>query len=354
MVSIVNMKLTMNEFDQRTFGEHVVETAENVREKLLEFAKWNRLDLAFQIYDQLADLGKLSLWPKDDPVLTERQIGSVEPVPARLKVPKKPLANPKHLVIHRHTVVAFLLAEPGHAFTGIAMVGHVNESVSKSETPTHTITRRKLEGRPKIFLMPVSPATVTTRQSTSKAYVPKLHATPTAKIYKMKVSGAISHKASSISRTGTMTATVIPGADAGHTQLVNLVKMKEKYRDLTQEDGHFVGFTVSKGVYAGLWKNRYAMTSLSSNAGAFAGLHEEETLRLYPNTEWRDEIMRACDNLLQLEADIHSLGLDIASVCSSILEFTTSKNDFWKSIKNTYWPCYNIAVSTQEKLDSDW
>jgi hypothetical protein len=348
------MKLTMSEFDKKTFGEHVTLDPQAVHEKLSAFALWNRLDLAAQLYGKLQELERLDLWPQSGPVPAERQIGTTDAVPGRLVVPRKPLANPKHLVIHRWSVVAFLLAEPGNAFTGVAMVGHVTKSTSTHSTETHITTRTRLQGRPKIFLMPVGQGTITTRE-TSKAYVPKPHESPQTQIYQVKVHGEIRHKASAIQEISSREAKVVHDKEqASHTQITDIVRMKQKYRKLTQENGDFVGFTISKGSYQEPWKNRYAMTSLSSNPAAFGSPEEKESNRLYPSLDWRDEIMRACDNLLQLEADIHSLGWDIVDACEEISKFKALENDFWKSIKNTYWPCYNIAVSTTEALDSEW
>jgi hypothetical protein len=351
----MSIVLNMNDAEASTFGRFVLEDPNEIASKLHAFQRWNRFDLAMQLYEKLSDAKKLNLFPTDYKPLVHRTIGSDEQLPARLNPPRKPLANPKHLTVHRRSVAAFLVAEPGHTFTGIAMVGHVTQSSTSTKIGQRVTTSTKLEGRPKIFLCPVQQGMITTRQNTSKSYAPKEHENPSVGIYKVRVSGAISHKNSDVHIQNDTQATIGAGTAAGHTQLSNLVKMKPKYASLTQEGGHFVGFTVCKGVSGGLWKNRYSMTSLSSNAGAFAGVSDDETEKLYPDKEWSDEIVRACDALLTLQADLECLNYDVHAVGGEILEGEAKTNDFWKSMKNTYWPCFNLAVITVgQEDDDDW
>src|SRR5580692_10425575 len=248
-------KLNMTAMEEKKFGAWVTDST-NFPELFNKFALWNRADLRDQLITQLRAHNAAHLIPVPMVVPQERNIGIEEAVQARLVIKRKPLANPRYLIIHRRSVAAFLLASPGNAFSAIAMIGHVKKeqkvvTTKKLESKLQKQIRTELVGRPKIFLCPASQLTKTTGGS-SQGYVPKEHINAQTGVYRVSVIGTISHRASDIKLEGT-TARIVPGSVASHTQMSELVRAKSKYESLNQRDGHFVGFTVSKGESGGVW-----------------------------------------------------------------------------------------------------
>jgi hypothetical protein len=143
---------------------------------------------------------------------------------------------------------------------------------------------------------------------------------------------------------------VNPGADAGHKQLVDLIKQKLSHSGAEQEKEQFIGFTLQKGHHSDTRSNRYSMTSRGSNTPTFGGrmVEGEPVTDYYPSLAWRNAIIEACDRLLELEHDLRQQGALEFTIAS--LGSAGHRDLAWINIRDRYWP-QGHASATPSALD---
>ena len=168
---------------------------------------------------------------------------------------------PAFLPIHAHSVIAFLRGRPGHAFTGIVVVRAVKQ--------VYTDPGQKGPSKAKIFLFPLNADDPSASGNTKPRGARPVAKQTTARVFGTEFD-PITHGGS---------------GNPSHGQLVEMIRKKAVYKQLSQDQGDFIGFTVHKGMPPRL-PNRYVFTSASSNGKAFPMVMFEAVRLPTVGTKW--------------------------------------------------------------------
>ena len=126
---------------------------------------------------------------------------------------------------------------------------------------------------------------------------------------------------------------------ASHTQVSDAIRSNEKYRNLNQLNGDFIGFTLIKGDGRKGIGNRYAFTSASSNTHSFP-IYEGLKHTNCTTEEWGRFIVLACDELLRLDANDDDRALVLKD-----------EKQTWEIVKKKYWPCEVPKILVAEAIE---
>lgn len=350
VAKVIHYGHLLTPIERQKFGTQFGLGAFSLNQKIKLLLLYNRLDLIRGILDLVVAADPTYPLPSVADLNAEQgpgQIGGTAPYPTRLveKTSTATLHNPELLMIHKHSLVAFLRAGAGTAFTGVGRVGAASSG-------------------PKLFLMPAQQGTV--NRMVGKDEAPRLDAYPVrtvpegrvTRVYGTSIEGAIVHKKSHLAKVNELMYRIEEGvADAdrkaSHDQVVGAVRLK----DLVQGKGLFIGFTVCKGGFMGgrLIANRYASTSASQNMGTFGSSKrvvavpgklnsrgepakewvEDSTTKYLPDA-WMAQVRRVCDQMLVLEEDLKMAGCDIDRFCDHLTRKEASAM-LWPLLQKRYW-----------------
>lgn len=140
---------------------------------------------------------------------------------------------------------------------------------------------------------------------------------------------------------------------ASHAQLVELIRAKDKHRGLSQEEGDFLGFTVSKGHPTVGLANKYSFTSQGSNDPVFrTGAYEPS----HGVTEdWGIAIHDTIERLSVLEV---LLGYIFGSAEAGAASLEADRR-LWVLLADVMWPATTPSQAAYEMKkdvvpDDDW
>lgn len=244
------------------------------------------------------------------------------------------------LIIHLRSVISFLKGEPGNAYTGIvALKKYKNEVLVRA--------------RPKIFLLPVQPSIGESNNTRAREIysVRQYNNDFTTNVYKQE-KYPITHQGN---------------GQAAHNQLIDSIREAEKlgpYKYMIPNDeGNFIGFTVSKGCAPSYennfksFKNRYAFTSQTANTSSF---ELSKNPSIYTSQEWGEAISTACDKLLDLEKFLIPTKGSKANAIRYLENLIAQRyQQSWRELREKFWPApitnsLNINNSTQYNDEDDW
>lgn len=337
----------------------------NINELVMKFQRWNRWDL----------LEKLILQAKEYniPIATNenlhdadiKRIGGTEKGPGNhaqqwadkfwdnnqwqnrnnYELNKKSKThnfmqyNAQHpLVIHFHSVVSFLRANPGNAFTGIVMLTELSDDPYSSAP--------KIRTRPIIVLIPLQSSIGSTNNPKEVYGVQRYNEAFITQIYNTN-SHAITH---------------LNEHPAAHNQLLTHIRNSghqvTKINDnIANGEGNFIGFTILKGKIG--QGNRYAFTSQTANESTFGGL--------YTSMSWGQAISAACDKLSELESELDQIYGSKENAANTLM-FRCGAYDnsdapsynigsMWVALCNRYWPdvaADTSVVTNKSEKNDEW